>query len=203
MEQMQKFLSALHAEVLGTEYEAIYYLAMMQYLIYGRVQEAAALHFESFDFEGNKIHVDKKVQWIRKAGMKNRIVDGSKSNGGKVIDMSAHAARLFREWTLKSGVRAGPLFLIKGAIIPYRSIEYRYSKALKRAGLPFKATHILRHAALTEYYEGCKDLLATARMAGHSDLGSTERYTKNRNETLAKNQRFMDEKLSSLFAGKS
>jgi site-specific recombinase XerD len=74
---------------------------------------------------------------------------------------------------------------------------------LKIAGLPFKATHILRHAALTEYYEGCKDLLATAKVAGHDDLDSTKRYTENRNETLAKNQRQMDQKLFSLFAVKN
>lgn len=203
VEQMQKFLQALHANVQNTKYEVIYYLALMQYLIYGRIQEAAALHYESFDFAGNKIRVDKKVQWIRKKGMANRIVDGAKANSGKTLDMSAHAARLFKEWTLKSGVRSGSLFLLEGEIIPYRVIEYRYSKALKIAGLPFKATHILRHAALTEYYEGCKDLLATAKVAGHDDLDSTKRYTENRSETLARNQKQMDEKLASIFAAQN
>jgi integrase len=74
----------------------------------------------------------------------------------------------------------------------------RYTKALKKLGLPFRATHILRHASLTEYYEVCKDLKATARVAGHDDLRSTDRYAKVRDEALANNQRQMDKRLSSL-----
>ncbi len=198
--QFKGVIAAIRADVMGTNHEVIFYVAMMQYLIYGRVQDAAALQYESFDFGTNKIRITKKVQWIRAKGYEDRIVDGSKTNGGKEIEMSALAGQLFREWVLKSGVRSGLLFRLEGRIIPYRAIEYRYTKALRKLGLPFRATHILRHASLTEYYQGCKDLLATAKVAGHDDLRSTEKYAKVRDESLVKNQRNMDDKLSGFFA---
>ena len=200
VDQLTQVMDALREDVTGTKHEVVYYVAMMQYLIYGRVQDAAALQYESFDFAANKIRVNKKVQWLRIKACKDGIVDGSKKNGGKEIEMPALAAQLFREWILKSGVRSGPLFLLDGEIVPYRVIEYRYryTKGLRKLGLPFTATHILRHASLTEYYQVCKDLKSTAKVAGHNDLRSTDKYAKVRDETLVSNQRSMDDKLSSL-----
>lgn len=198
VEQFSIFISTLKQDVMNTLYEMVFYLAMMQYLIYGRVQDAAGLHFESFDFKNRKINVNNKVQWVRRKGMNDIIAEGSKANSGKQIEMSELAAAFFREWTMKAGIRSGPLFLMNGKIISYRVIQYRYNKALKKAGLPFTATHILRHASLTEYYDGCKDLLATARVAGHSDTRTTAKYAKVRSVTLTENQRQMDEKLSGL-----
>ncbi len=198
VDQFKQVMTAIRDDVMGTKYEVVFYIAMMQYLIYGRVQDAAALQYESFDFAANKIRINKKIQWLRSKKYKDRVVDGSKKNGGKEIEMSSHAAQIFREWILKSGVRSGLLFQFDGEIVPYRVIEHRYTKALRKLGLPFSATHILRHAALTEYYEGCTDLLATAKVAGQSDTRSTQKYVKVRNVTLVKNQRQMDEKLSSL-----
>jgi site-specific recombinase XerD len=111
--------------------------------------------------------------------------------------LSEFASRIFKEMALKFGVRSGPLFLIKGEIPTYRAIEHRYSRALKKAGLPFTATHILRHASLTEFYSCNKDLLATQRIAGHKKLETTAKYAKVRDETLISTQKEMDLKLSS------
>ena len=66
----------------GTKWEAIYHLALMQYGIYGRVQDAAALSYEDFDFARNRITITKKVQWIRAKEHEDRIVPGSKTDGG-------------------------------------------------------------------------------------------------------------------------
>ncbi len=66
------------------------------------------------------------------------------------------------------------------------------------AGLPFRATHILRHAALTEAYESCKDLLVVQRLAGQRDLKSTSRYAKVRDQQMTETQKKMDEKFSSI-----
>lgn len=152
VEQFKTFISALKGLCWGTRWEAIYYLALMQYGIYGRIQDAAALSFESFDFERNVLNINQKVQWLRADGYEDRIVPGSKANGGKVLSpIPELAAQVFKEWVMRSGVRAGLLFQIKGSVISYRRIEDKYSRALKLAGLPFTATHILRHASLNEF----------------------------------------------------
>ncbi len=126
------------------------------------------------------------------------IVDGSKANGGKVIDMAQSTATFFREWTMNSSVRSGPLFQMDGEIVPYRFIEYRYSKTLRKLKIPFSATHILRHASLTEHYSTCGDFRSTAKVAGHGDLDSTQRYAKVMDERLTEIQQRMDAKLGSL-----
>lgn len=82
----------------------------------------------------------------------------------------------------------------------YRQIVYRYDQALKAAELPFTGTHLLRHASLSEHYDTCKDILATAKVAGHSDLRATERYAKARDEQVVETQRQMGEKLRNILA---
>ncbi len=197
IEEFTRFKAVLKAICTEAGCEAIYFIAMMQYATYSRVQEAAALHAEDFDFNRRKLRVVHKVQWMRAKGKSSKIVDGSKTNGGKEIEMPEMAACLFREWALKSGVRSGPLFLNGGVPYEYRQIEYRYTQALKRAD-PFSATHILRHAALTEHYATCGDLKITAKVAGHDDIKSTDKYAKVRDERVAHVQREMDRKLSSI-----
>ncbi|OFZ82855.1 MAG: hypothetical protein A2603_11690 [Bdellovibrionales bacterium RIFOXYD1_FULL_55_31] len=196
--EFQAFMDALKQVCIEFDCEVVYYLAFMQYATYCRVQEAAALHYEDFDFVRNRIAINKKIQWPRARGFETKLVDGSKANGGKVIPMGDLAARVFKEWILKSGVRSGLLFLIDGEILTYRQIEYRYTQALQRAGLPFRATHLLRHASLTEFYDHSKDLLLTAKMAGQRDIRSTMKYTKVRDEKVIQVQKQMDEKLSML-----
>lgn len=100
---------------------------------------------------------------------------------------------------MRSGVRSGLLFQVEGKLITYRQIERRYTQALKLAGLPFSATHILRHASLTEAYETCKDLLLVQKFAGQKDLRSTTRYAKIRDTQVVEIQKKMDEKLASVF----
>lgn len=200
VEEFKRFIDALKQVCLEFDCEVVYYLAMMQYATYCRVQEVAALHYEDFDFVRNRLTVNKKLQWSRAKGIPDRIVDGTKTNGGKEIPIPELAAKVFKEWVMKSGVRSGLLFKIDGELITYRQIEYRYTQALQRIGSPFSATHLLRHASLTEFYATSKDLLLTARMAGQRDIRSTMKYTKVRNETVIQMQKLMDEKLSKLMS---
>jgi integrase len=151
VDQLKAFIFSLREKCWGTRWEAIYYLALMQYGIYGRIQDAAALSYEDFDFVRDRLIINKKVQWLRAKGYADRIVSGSKTNGGKILTpIPELAAKVFKEWIVRSGVRFGPLFQIDDKLITYRQIEDKYTQALQKAGLPFSATHIIRHAALTE-----------------------------------------------------
>jgi integrase len=134
VEEFKKFLNALKDFLLGTEHEVIYYIALAQYAIYGRIQDAAALHHEDFDFERGKIYIRRKIQWARTKGEVDRITQGSKANGGKEIPMNDFATKVFREWVMKSGVRSGLLFTYRGAIVTYRQIGFRYDQALALHG---------------------------------------------------------------------
>lgn len=199
VDQLNSFLAELDKLCLGTKWEVIYYLAIMQYAIYGRIQEAAALHVEDFDLVNNRLEIKRKVQWMRKKGFESRIVAGSKANGGKVFSpIPELALNAFKEWKLRSGIRSGLLFRIDGELIEYRTIQHKYDKALANAKLPFSATHILRHASLVEAYSASSNILAVQKLAGHKGLKATEKYAKVRDEQLVEVQRKMDERLSSV-----
>ena len=184
-EEVHKFLKCLKVNSIEANQETVYWILSIQYALCLRVQEAAALSFEDFDFERNEITVNRRVVWARSKGFKTRIESGTKANPGKTIPLSTLAKKIFMEWTLRSGIRNGYLFFLNGEPLSYRQIEYRCTRALQMVGLPFRATHLLRHAALTEYYAQSRDLKATQVMAGHGNIKSTERYVKARKEDMA------------------
>lgn len=199
--ELQKFLNYLKQDVAGSAYEQVYYLACLQYGLCARVQEAAAIHFEDFNLETNQVTVDKKIVWPRGKGLQGFLAQGSKANDGKRIPITEFAKTHLLEWVCKSGIRKGMLFKTsEGKPLPYRHIEYRYSRALKKAGLPFRGTHLLRHASLTELYDSIPDLKMVAKFAGHSSTKATEIYAKARGSKMQEAALLMDEKMKGLSA---
>jgi integrase len=197
VEQFQAFIQKLKDSCIGTKWEPIYFLALMQYALYARIQSAAALHVEDFDLMNNRLEMTRKVQWLRKKDVKDRVVPGSKTDGGKVFSpIPQLAVQVFNEWRARSGVSSGLLFQIEGKLIAYRTIQNKYDRALKAAGLPFTATHLLRHAALVEAYNICRDMLAIQKLANHRDLRATEKYAKVRDKQVEATQRQMDERVA-------
>ena len=198
-DEFKRFLTALESLCKGTAWEFVYYLAVMQYSTFTRIQEATALHVEDFNFQRKEIVINKKIIFGRSRNEKTLLVSGAKANGGKVLPMSEMASRVFKEWTMRSGIRTGPLFHVKGGWPRYRWIEYRYTKALKAAGLNQSATHVLRHASLTEAQETSGDLNQTKVLAGHRSTKTTERYAKVRSNQIRETQFKLDQKLSGIF----
>lgn len=191
MGEFQKFSQELKA-VCDEEFEWVYYIALFQYGIYGRIQEAAALHYEDFTNEHVKVH--RRVQWPRRKGEKARVVSGSKANPGKLIPITPYLRKILKEWRGKTNRIKGPLFSHNG-IVPYRAIQYRYDLALEKAGIEFTGTHLLRHASLTEVYHQSKDIKTTAHLAGHASIATTQRYAKARDSQARQTQERMSEEL--------
>lgn len=196
LDELSKFLGCLRQNCWGTKWEPIYYLALMQYGIYGRIQETAALHCEDFDLTQNLLKIRRKLVWVRSKNKSSYIAQGTKTNQGREIGLSDIARKAFREHTLRSGVRSGLLFRIDGEFLTYRQIKHRYDRALKQAGLPFRGTHLLRHASLSEFYQSGRDILATQRVAGHTDIKTTSKYAKVRESKVLEIQHALDQRLN-------
>ncbi|WP_413289306.1 tyrosine-type recombinase/integrase [Bdellovibrio sp. HCB337] len=190
--QVKSFLAELKKE----EDKFYYYLAGMQYFTFSRLQDAVALHHEDFDFVANAVTLSKKIVFRRIKGCSRELVQGSKTNQGKRIGMSPPLVTLFKEWTMLTGIRKGPLFLLKDGTWPtYRSIQHAYDKAFKAAGIPFSGTHILRHASLSEAQETSGDIKVTQTLAGHKSIATTERYAKARAGRLQEIQTKVGQKI--------
>jgi integrase len=177
-------------------------LAEIQYAIGGRVQEPAALHYEDIDVRAGGVWLRRRLQWSKRRGQRRAFVDGLKvdgDNGDMEIFMpSKKAALLCQEWAVKNGIRSGPLFLVDGQPLKYKAICYRYSTAFEKAGMPHRGTHILRHAAITEFQESCKDIYLTKKFARHKSVTTTEGYSKNRDNTFRAALDLMEENLKQM-----
>jgi integrase len=184
LDDFHRFIESLGELCLGNDWEPMYYLAKTQYFIFGRIQEAAALHFEDIDFERKIVTINKRVIWMRTPGQETKIEHGLKAGTEKEIPLSQSFESLVREWMLRSGRRKGPMFTLYGDLIKYRAIQEKFTQAFRRAQLPQTATHVIRHAGLCEAYETVKDILIVQKLAGHKDLESTSRYAKAREKNV-------------------
>jgi site-specific recombinase XerD len=197
-DEFNRFVAKLE-ELYGLETPWVPVLARLQYALGGRIQEPAALFFEDFDVKAGTVTLRRRVQWSKRAGQKRKFVDELKRELQRV-QPSRKAALICQEWCLKYGIRSGPLFLEDGQPLKYKAIGYRYSKAFEKAGLAQRATHILRHASITEFQAAAKDIYLTKQFAGHRSVTTTEFYAKNRDETLRSVLAIRDENVERISA---
>jgi integrase len=190
LDQQRAFCKALQEDVWDTKLEAIYFIAEIQYSEAARVQEIVPLEVEDIDFIAGKILKNKRVIWLRERGSKPFVESGLK-NISEHTGYSQYSIQKVREWMMRSGVRTGPLF----PLFTYRQICSRFDKALKKAGIPFSGTHLLRHAGGSEHFELGGNIKATQEKLGHRDIRSTQRYVDARAHVKNEIQARMDERL--------
>lgn len=80
--------------------------------------------------------------------------------------------------------RTGLVFAIQGEPIPYRTIQGRYDGAFKRAGLPFRSTHVMRHGGCRRVFNEVGELPVVQQLLGNVDLKTTLVYAKRQASAL-------------------
>lgn len=129
-----------------------------------RIAEAARLDVEDVDLVGRELRVLGK-------GGRMRIVPLGRA--------AASALRLYVEKERNAILHAGgPLFVSRrGRRMSVRSLRRVVAEAAERAGLPYRAPHVLRHSFATHLLDGGADLRAVQELLGHRSLQSTQIYT--------------------------
>ena len=109
-----------------------------------------------------------------------------KGNKTRIVPVGTKAVQSLRDWIIyrnelleSKETQTNALFLNnKGSRISARSIQLRLEKLCLQRGLPGINPHMLRHSFASHVLESSGDLRAVQEMLGHSDIGTTQIYTK-------------------------
>ena len=106
-----------------------------------------------------------------------------KGNKTRDLPVGEKAIQSLRDWLLvRNNISSDTnkaLFLNKnGKRISTRSVQLRLERLSKKRGLPMVNPHMLRHSFASHILESSGDLRAVQEMLGHSDIGTTQIYTK-------------------------
>ena len=113
------------------------------------------------------------------------VVSG-KGNKTRIVPVGKKAIQAIRDWFMyrselkqSKATSTNAIFLNnKGTRISPRSIQLRLEKLCLMRGLPGINPHMLRHSFASHVLESSGDLRAVQEMLGHSDIGTTQIYTK-------------------------
>ena len=106
-----------------------------------------------------------------------------KGNKTRDLPIGRQAVKSLRDWILireKYSTESDLAIFInkQGRRLSNRSIQARLKKLSTERGLPAVHPHMLRHSFASHILESSGDLRAVQEMLGHSDIGTTEIYTK-------------------------
>ena len=113
------------------------------------------------------------------------VVSG-KGNKTRIVPVGKKAIQAIRDWFMyrselkqSKATSTNAIFLNnKGNRISPRTIQLRLEKLCLMRGLPGINPHMLRHSFASHVLESSGDLRAVQEMLGHSDIGTTQIYTK-------------------------
>ncbi len=172
--------------------EVLYKMATLQYYQALRVSEVAAIHWEDIRLDFNippnsRVKITKSIFWSRTKKIGPTIVNGfknAKANQGTKEQplMPASFGILKSLYELN---KKGLVFTDSdGSILRYKNIKSAYDRAFKLAGLPYTATHVLRHGMTRKVYNDTGDLAVAGQLLGNTTQDSIQVYAKRSTNAL-------------------
>ena len=138
-----------------------------------RLGELCALRWSDIDLHAGFLRVEREVQRLYEKGHTRLVVQPPKSESSRRrIPLPADMLSLLAAYKSK---HAGDTCLLTGtSILPEpRTVQNRYKSLLKRAGVPYRNFHALRHTYATRCIEQYVDVKSVSEMLGHSDVRIT------------------------------
>ncbi|SKB00061.1 Site-specific recombinase XerD [Caloramator quimbayensis] len=179
-----------------------------------REGELLGLKWSDIDFTNKELKVErsvKQVNIINSDGSREykTIVQTPKSkNSIRTVPIPSNLIPILKEQELQQKqdrLKAGPLYINNefvfttetGNLIDARNLLRSYKRLLKKAGIPYKKFHALRHTYATKLFEANVPLKTVQTLLGHSDISITANiYT----HVMPKEKIEAAEKLNNLFA---
>ena len=141
-----------------------------------RLGELCALRWSDIDLHAGFLRVEREVQRLYEKGHTRLVVQPPKSESScRRIPLPADMLSLLAAYKPK---HTGDTCLLTGtSILPEpRTMQNRYKSLLKRAGVPYRNFHALRHTYATVLAENGLNPRYVQEMLGHSKLEFTLRY---------------------------
>lgn len=171
----------------------LFNLATVQYYQALRISEAAAIHWEDIRLDFNnpvssRIKISKSIFWGRtKANNQPKVMNGfknSRSNQGTKEQPLMPATFEILKSMHQINLHGMAFTDVGGEILCYKNIKAAYNRAFKLAGLPYTATHVLRHGMTRKVYNDTGDLAIAGQLLGNSTQDSIQVYAKRSTNAL-------------------
>lgn len=138
-----------------------------------RLGELCALRWSDIDLHAGFLRVEREVQRLYEKGHTRLAVQPPKSESSRRrIPLPADMLSLLAAHRPEN---AGSVCLLTGSsdALEPRTMQNRYRSLLKRAGVPYRNFHALRHTYATRCIEQYVDVKSVSEMLGHSDVRIT------------------------------
>lgn len=150
-----------------------YMIAVLLCLYTGmRLGELCALKWTDFDFQDGTVTVNRTVQRITVAGSMTKTIlmetDPKSECSKRTVPLTDDMIRI-----LKGIRKEGDYVFNKDRPLEPRTMQYRFKKALKYAGVDDRDFHALRHTFATNCVENHMDVKTLSIILGHSDVKIT------------------------------
>ena len=174
-------IAAFTEAIKGNPSEPVFYVALNTGM---RLSELLGLRWSRVDFKKGTIKVDAQMM-VRRGEISARELGQPKNNRPRtfavapaVMDCLKAVQRQQKEWKLQAGpVWRNDLDLVftdeVGKLIPHNTIENRFRKAVRDAGLTGHRFHDLRHTFATEALRAGVDAKSISETLGHSSVAFT------------------------------
>ena len=137
-----------------------------------RLGELCALQWADIDFEGKTLTVNHTVQRIAVPGHITKTIlleTNPKSESSKrIIPLTPEFLRILSQFKGEH-----PYVFGDEKPLDPRTMQYRFKKILKEAGIENRTFHTLRHTFATNCVENGTDVKALSELLGHSDVKIT------------------------------
>ncbi len=177
-DELLMFFNALGEKTLWQD------LAVFQFFIAGRIQEATAVQLERIDLRRKEFLVKEVAVW----GNSKRMIELKmlpKNNQPEPVYLNDTlfeiVVRRIQQVipVVVGNQKYNLIFHINGEAISYRQVQYHYNKALKKCGLGnrFSGTHIMRHSMGTITRSVTGNLDAAQAVTRHKDIKIAQQYS--------------------------
>ena len=168
-------------------------LATVQYYQALRISEAAGLYWEDIDIDwavpqNSRIKVVRSVCFPHRGKEEPFIKVGFKNSEGnkgmKEQPMFPETFEVISEFFRPTAT--GLLFSLDGKPLSYRTIQCHYDRSFRRAELPYRGTHVMRHGGCRRVFNEVAELSIAQQLLGNSDMKTTLVYAKRHAGALTK-----------------